>query len=71
LLNAGAKNLGAEASYLEASAWKVSAEALSSESWYREPAADIREKKLDYMRRWNTADAEQRAELTLPASDGI
>jgi hypothetical protein len=43
----------------------------AAEAWYREHAADIHEKKLDYMRRWNTADAEQRAELTLPASDGI
>jgi hypothetical protein len=43
----------------------------AAEAWYREHAADIREKKLDYMRRWNTADAEQRAELTLPAADGI
>lgn len=43
----------------------------AAEAWYREHAADIREKKLDYMRRWNTADAEQRAELTLPAADGM
>lgn len=42
----------------------------AAEQWYHEHAADIRAKKLDYMRRWNTADAEQRAELTLPASDG-
>lgn len=43
----------------------------AAEDWYRTHAADIRAKKLDYLRRWNTADAQQRAELTLPADDGI
>jgi hypothetical protein len=43
----------------------------AAEQWYREHEADIRAKKFDYMRRWNTADAQQRAELTLPADDGI
>jgi hypothetical protein len=42
-----------------------------AEQWYSEHAADIQAKKLDYMGRWNTADAQQRAELTMPASDGI
>ncbi|MEI7037825.1 hypothetical protein [Fulvimonas yonginensis] len=43
----------------------------AAEQWYSEHEADIRAKKLDYLRRWNTADAQQRAELTLPADDGI
>jgi len=43
----------------------------AAEQWYQQHEADIRAKKLDYMRRWNTADAQQRAELTLPADDGI
>lgn len=43
----------------------------AAEQWYREHASDIKAKKDDYMRRWNTADAQQRAELTLPADDGI
>jgi hypothetical protein len=43
----------------------------AAEQWYRDHAADIQAKKADYMRRWNTADAQQRAELTLPADDGI
>jgi hypothetical protein len=42
-----------------------------AEQWYREHAADIQSKKMDYIRRWNTADPQQRAELTMPASDGI
>jgi hypothetical protein len=42
-----------------------------AEQWYREHAADIESKKLDYMSRWNTADAQQRAQLTMPASDGM
>ncbi|HET6806528.1 MAG TPA: hypothetical protein VFH59_13925 [Frateuria sp.] len=43
----------------------------AAEQWYREHEADIQAKKADYMRRWNTADAQQHAELTLPAEDGI
>lgn len=42
-----------------------------AERWYREHAADLQSKKVEYMRRWDTADARQRAELTMPASDGI
>ena len=42
-----------------------------AEQWYSGHAADIQAKKLDYMGRWNSADAQQRAELTMPASDGI
>ncbi|MGB0134002.1 hypothetical protein [Dokdonella sp.] len=41
-----------------------------SEQWFREHEADIREKKNDYLRKWNAADPEQWAELTLKASDG-
>lgn len=43
----------------------------AAQQWYQQHEADIRAKKLDYMQRWNTADAQQRAELTLPADDGI
>lgn len=43
----------------------------AAEQWYQEHAADIRAKKVDYLHRWDTADAQQRAELTLPADDGI
>lgn len=42
-----------------------------AEQWYSDHAADIREKKVDYMRKWSTADAQQKEELTLPAADGI
>lgn len=42
----------------------------AAEARYSEHA-DITKKKPDYMHRWNTADAEQRAEPTLPAGDGI
>lgn len=42
-----------------------------AEQWSREHAAASQSKKIDYMRRWNTADAKQRAELTMPASDGM
>lgn len=43
----------------------------AAQQWYQEHAGDIKAKKYDYMRRWNSADAQQRAELTLPADDGI
>lgn len=39
--------------------------------WYREHAANIHEKKLDYMRKWDAADATQKAELTLLSTDGV
>lgn len=39
--------------------------------WYREHAADIRNKKLDYLRKWDKADATQKAELTLLREDGV
>lgn len=41
-----------------------------AEQWYSDHAADIQGKKLDYMRKWDTADAQQKEELTLPAADG-
>ncbi|MGN6739133.1 hypothetical protein [Dyella sp.] len=43
----------------------------AAQQWYREHAGDIRAKKFDYLRKWDKADAQQRAELTLPADDGI
>jgi hypothetical protein len=42
----------------------------AADAWYRENAADITAKRADYMQRWNTASAEQQAELTLLPSDG-
>lgn len=55
--------------WMESTAWvRVTPEA---EQWYREHASDIRGKKLDYMRKWDSADAEQKAELTLNAADGV
>lgn len=42
-----------------------------SEQWFREHENNIREKKIDYLRKWNAADPQQHAELTLKASDGL
>ncbi len=42
-----------------------------SEQWFRENESAIREKKLDYLRKWNAADPQQHAELTLRAADGV
>ena len=42
-----------------------------SEQWFRENQSAIREKKLDYLRKWNAADPQQHAELTLDATDGV
>ena len=42
-----------------------------SEQWFREHESKIREKKLDYMRKWNAADPQQHAELTLNVADGV
>lgn len=42
-----------------------------SEQWFREHESAIREKKLDYLRKWNAADPQQHAELTLSAADGV
>ncbi len=38
--------------------------------WYSAHAADIHAKKMDYMRKWNKASAQQKEELTLKADDG-
>lgn len=42
-----------------------------AELWYREHAADVREKKLDYLKKWDRMDASDKAELTLQAGDGV
>jgi hypothetical protein len=42
-----------------------------SEQWFRENQCAIREKMLDYLRKWNAADPQQHAELTLDATDGV
>lgn len=41
-----------------------------AEQWYSAHAADIHAKKMDYMRKWNKAGAQQKEELTLKADDG-
>jgi len=70
--DAGAKyslRSGDFTSWMESSAWvRLTPEA---ERWYRENAAGIREKKRDYLRKWNAADPQQREELTLKAEDGV
>ena len=38
--------------------------------WYDEHAAEIREKKFDYLPKWHAAAAAHRAELTLVRADG-
>lgn len=43
----------------------------SANAWYSAHAADVATKQADYMQRWNTASAEQKAELTLRPEDGI
>ena len=42
-----------------------------SEAWFKEHEGGIREKKVDYLRKWNAADPQQHNELTLAASDGV
>ncbi|WP_216844781.1 hypothetical protein [Rhodanobacter sp. L36] len=43
----------------------------AAQQWYQTNAADITARKLDYMHKWDNAEARQKAELTLPADDGI
>lgn len=43
----------------------------SADSWYQVHSADISAKEAEYMTKWNAASAEQKAELTLHAEDGI
>lgn len=43
----------------------------AAESWYQEHKADIAAKQADYMLKWNEASAEQKAELTVHAKDGV
>lgn len=43
----------------------------SADAWYSANATSIAAKRADYMKRWNTASAEQQAELTILPSDGI
>ncbi len=42
-----------------------------SEQWFKANEGSIREKKLDYLLKWNAADPMQREELTLNAADGV
>lgn len=42
-----------------------------SEQWFKANEGSIREKKTEYMRKWNAAAPIQREELTLNTSDGV
>ncbi|WP_159016675.1 hypothetical protein [Cognatiluteimonas profundi] len=42
----------------------------AADAWYLDNAANVTSKRADYMQRWNTASAEQQAELTLLPGDG-
>jgi hypothetical protein len=55
--------------WMAKTAWIQSTPA--AEAWYRKNEADLRSKKLDYMRKWDAADMHQKDELTIPASDGV
>ena len=54
--------------WLEKTAWVEKGP--GADQWYREHASDIREKKLDYMRKWDRMEASDKANLTLKPSDG-
>jgi hypothetical protein len=43
----------------------------TADQWYREHASDVREKKLDYMKKWDAMAPADKAELVLNAKDGI
>ena len=43
----------------------------AADAWYVSHEADIAAKQADYMQKWNEASAEQKAELTLHAKDGV
>jgi hypothetical protein len=43
----------------------------AAETWYREHAASVAEKRADYMDRWKTSSPEQQAELTVLPGDGV
>lgn len=42
-----------------------------AEQWYREHAAEVREKKLDYLKKWAEMAPADKAELTLHREDGV
>lgn len=43
----------------------------SADAWYQAHAADIAAKQSEYMQKWDAASAQQKAELTLHAEDGM
>lgn len=43
----------------------------SADAWYQSHKADITAKQADYTQKWNEASAEQKAELTIHAEDGV
>jgi hypothetical protein len=43
----------------------------TADQWYREHAADVREKKLGYMKKWDAMAPADKAELVLNAKDGV
>ncbi|HUA79101.1 MAG TPA: hypothetical protein VL997_01925 [Dyella sp.] len=42
-----------------------------ADTWYQQNKADIESKRLDYMKKWDRMDPQDKAELTLHASDGV
>lgn len=42
-----------------------------ADAWYESHKRDIESKRVDYMKKWDRMDAENKAELTLHASDGV
>ncbi|GAB3027652.1 hypothetical protein GCM10027285_07250 [Oleiagrimonas citrea] len=43
----------------------------AADQWYAEHKASVNAKQAEYMQKWNRASAQQKAELTLHAADGI
>ncbi|KGI76615.1 hypothetical protein LF63_0114965 [Oleiagrimonas soli] len=43
----------------------------AADQWYTAHEADVNAKQAKYMQKWNRASAEQKAELTLHAADGL
>jgi hypothetical protein len=55
--------------------WKHDSELVdktpAADAWYESHKRDIESKRVDYMKKWDKMDAENKAELTLHASDGV
>lgn len=55
--------------------WKRDSELVDktpgADAWYESHKRDIESKRVDYMKKWDRMDADNKAELTLHASDGV